>query len=161
MDAQVLWCTNPHNKLEFRSRADLWTTTALLKYVPAPAFGVTGMTHNMCDTIWKNLCWSDQPKQRPDGVSCSAHRWMLVDGFVIRFNEYCTDTVTPSELICGDKSMVHWYGQGGVWINLGLSMYVAIDTKPESGAEIQNSACGKNEIMLRLKVVKSEEDDKT
>ena len=40
-------------------------------------------------------------------------------------------------------------------------MYVAIDRKPESGAEIQNSACGKNEIMLHLKVVKSEEDDKT
>ena len=40
-------------------------------------------------------------------------------------------------------------------------MHVAIDRKPESGAEIQNSACGKNEIMLRLKVVKSEEDDKT
>ena len=84
-----------------------------------------------------------------------------MDRFVIRFNEYFTDTVTPSELICGDKSMVHWYGQGGVWINLGLPMYVAIDRKSESGAEIQNSACGKNQIILRLKVWKSEDDDKT
>ena len=38
-------------------------------------------------------------------------------------------------------------------------MYVAIDRKPESGCEIQNSACGKSGVMLRLKVVKHIESE--
>ena len=32
-------------------------------------------------------------------------------------------------------------------------MNVAIERKPESGCEIQNSACGKSGVMLRLKIV--------
>ena len=37
-------------------------------------------------------------------------------------------------------------------------MYIAIDRKPENGCEIQNSACSKSRVMLRLLVVKGEED---
>ena len=33
-------------------------------------------------------------------------------------------------------------------------MYVAIDRKPESECEIQNSACGRSGIMMRLQIVK-------
>ena len=36
--------------------------------------------------------------------------------------------------------------------------YVAIDRKPENGCEIQDSCCGVSGIMMRLKVVKQEED---
>jgi len=36
-------------------------------------------------------------------------------------------------------------------------MYVAIDSKPENGCEIQNEACGRSGIMLRLSVVTSAE----
>ncbi|KAI2491366.1 Transposase IS4 [Fragilaria crotonensis] len=32
--------------------------------------------------------------------------------------------------------------------------YVAIDRKPENGCEIQNAACGRSGVMLRLKLVK-------
>ena len=38
-------------------------------------------------------------------------------------------------------------------------MYVAIDRKPESGCEIQNSACGRSGIMTRLRIVKHNESE--
>ena len=34
-------------------------------------------------------------------------------------------------------------------------MYVAMDRNPENGAEIQNTACGRSGIMIRLRIVKS------
>ena len=34
-------------------------------------------------------------------------------------------------------------------------MYVAMVRKPENGVEIQNYACGRSGIMMRLRVVKS------
>ena len=34
-------------------------------------------------------------------------------------------------------------------------MYVAIDRKPENGAEIHNSAYGRSGIMIRIRIVKS------
>ena len=47
---------------------------------------------------------------------------------------------------------------GSIWF---LRMYVAMDRKPENGAEIHNSACGRSGIMMRLGIVKyakNEED---
>jgi len=32
-------------------------------------------------------------------------------------------------------------------------MYVAIDSKPENGCEIQDAACGRSRIMLNLSIV--------
>ena len=61
-------------------------------------------------------------------------------------------------MICVDESISRWYGQGGGWINAGLPHYVAIDRKPKNGCEIQDSCCGVSGIMLRLKIVKEEED---
>ena len=55
--------------------------------------------------------------------------------------------------------MSQWYGQGRHWINHGLPMYVAIDRKPENGCEIQNAACGCSGVMIRLKVVKTAEEE--
>ena len=55
--------------------------------------------------------------------------------------------------------MSRWYGQGGHWINHGLPMYVAIDRKPENGCEIQNAACGCSGVMIRLKIVKTAEEE--
>ena len=37
-------------------------------------------------------------------------------------------------------------------------MYIAIDRKPESGCELQNSACRSSGVMLQLLLVKNEED---
>ena len=61
--------------------------------------------------------------------------------------------MTPSDLICVDQSMPRWYGVGGDWMDMGLSHYVARDLKPESGCEIQDAACGRSGIMLRLEIV--------
>ena len=55
--------------------------------------------------------------------------------------------------------MSHWYGQGGHWIHHALPMYVVIDRKPENGCEIQNAACGHSGVMIRLKVVKTTEEE--
>jgi hypothetical protein len=60
----------------------------------------------------------------------------------------------PSDFICVEKSISHWYGQGGHWINCGLPMCVVVDRKPDSGCELQNAVCGHSGVMLRLKVVK-------
>ena len=57
-----------------------------------------------------------------------------------------------------DESISFWCGLWGGWINIGLPMYIAIDHKPENGCKIQNSACGKSGVMLRLLIVKSAED---
>ena len=51
--------------------------------------------------------------------------------------------------------------RGGHWINLGLPMYIAIDRKPENGCEIQNACCGRSGIMMRLKLVKTAEEEAT
>jgi hypothetical protein len=40
---------------------------------------------------------------------------------------------------------------GGHWINHALPIYVPIDRKPEFGCEIQNAACGRWGVMMRLK----------
>ena len=146
-------------RYEFSSRHDLWKTTAIHKYIPAPCFGVTGMYRNRFDELWKCMCWSHQPDDKPDSMSHREYRWMLVDDFVDRFNEYRTNMYTPSSIICVDESILRWYGMGGEWINMGLPIYIAIDRKPEKGAEVQNSADGKSGIMMRWKVVKHDEVD--
>ena len=38
-------------------------------------------------------------------------------------------------------------------------MNVAIDRKPENGCEIQNGACGHSGVMIRLKIVKTAEEE--
>ena len=111
------------------------------------------MSRNRFDTLWANVRWSDQPAVRPDGMLSERYRWMLVDGFVDRINDYRQNFYVPLQDICVDESMSRWYGQGGHWINHGLPMYVAIDRKAENGNEIQNSADGQSGIMLRLKIV--------
>ena len=65
----------------------------------------------------------------------------------------------PSDEIYVDEYMSRWFGQGGHWINHGLPMYVAIDRKPENGCEIQNAACGRSGVMIRLKIVKTAEEE--
>jgi hypothetical protein len=144
-------------RFEFGNRASLWSSTAPSKYVPAPNFGRTGMTRQRFDSLWRYVRFSDQSAIRPDHISSEQHRWMLVDDFVQHFNQHRVDTFIPSERICVDESISRWYGLGGFWINIGLPQYIAIDRKPENGCEIQNSACGDSGVMLRLKLVKTQE----
>jgi hypothetical protein len=141
-------------KFEFSKRATLWQTVANSKYLPAPKFGATGMSRNRFDDLFACIRWSEQPIVRTEETTSEDYRWMLIDGFVRNFNEHRASYFNPSDLICVDESMSRWYGQGGSWINHGLPQYVAINRKPENGCEIQNSACGRSGVMLRLKLVK-------
>ena len=153
----MILCT----RYEFTSRASLWSTTAPSKYVPATGLGKTGMSRTRFDHLWRYMVWSEQSPVRPEGMSHEKHRWMLVDGFVERYNSNRETHFIPSDLICVDESISRWYGQGGHWINHGLPMYVATDRKPKNGCEIQNACCGRSSIMMRLKLVKTAEEEAT
>ena len=142
-------------RFEFSKRSDLWRTAPPNKYIPAPAFGTTGMGRVRFDRLMQCLRFSYQPDVRPEGMSSEAYRWMLVDDFVENFNNYRQTNFVPSSKICVDETVVRWYGMGGDWINMGLPMYVAIDRKPENGAEIQDACCGESGIMCRLKLVET------
>jgi Transposase IS4 len=61
---------------------------------------------------------------------------------------------------CVNESISKWNGLGGNWIDIGLPNCIAIDRKPENGWEIQNTACGRSGIMLRLQLVTTPEDRK-
>jgi hypothetical protein len=87
------------------------------------------------------ICFGDQPTVWPVGMSPEYYIWLQFDDFANNFNE-CqhAKNITSSKLICFDRSISSWYGQGGEWINHGLPMYAAMD-KPENGCKNQNSAC--------------------
>jgi hypothetical protein len=92
-------------------------------------------------------------------MSSEQYCWLLVNGFVEKFNDYKKNYFIPSHTICVDESISRWNGQGGFWINIGLPMYMTIDHKPENGCEIQNAACGNIGVMLQLKLVKMAEEE--
>ena len=144
-------------RFEFGARASLWTDTAYTRFVPPPNLGhTTGMPRNRFDQLWRHIVWSEQPKERPEGVSHEQWRWMLIQDFVDNFNAHREEFFSPSWLLCADESISRWYGLGGNWINIGLPHYVAMDRKPEHGCEIQNCCDAMSGIMLRLKLVKSQ-----
>jgi len=131
--------------------------------MPAPAFGArTGLSRNRFDDLWSNLVFSRQPAGGPaEGAGGTEQfRWALVNDFVEGINQHRAAHVTPRDTLCVNESISKWYGQGGHWISIGLPMYVAIDRKPENRCEIQNSACGRSGIMLRLKIVTTATDHK-
>ena len=119
----------------------------------------TGMTRHRYDDLWKALRWSDQPEERPEGMSSERYRWKLVSDFVDRFNEHRATRFIPSDRIYCDESMSKLYGLGGHWINIGLPMYVAMDRKPVNGCEIQNILCGRSQIMMQIKLVETAEEE--
>lgn len=136
----------------------MWSSVGPSRYVPSPPIlGKTGLPpRNRFDDIYSCLRFSHQPDHRPNNMSSEAYRWMLVDDHVSLYNRCRANRFVPSHEICCDESMSRWYGLGGDWINTGLPHYVAIDRKPENGAEIQNIADGESGIMLlQLAVVKS------
>ena len=143
----------------FGSRASLWSNMTTNKYIPAPSFGLTGMPRKRFDDLWMCIRFSEQPPNRPSDMTSEQYRWRLVDDFVKNFNEHRAQNFFPSDEICIVESMSRWYGQGGHWINHGLPMYVAIDRKPENDCEIQNAACGHSGVMIRLKIVKTAEEE--
>lgn len=143
-------------RFEFGARADMWSTKARSKYLVAPAFGQrTGMPRARFEALWSCLVFSQQTGA--PGDTSEGNRWGLVHDWVKSCNSHRESRVTLSDLICVDESMSKWYGLGGDWINRGLPMFVAIDRKPGNGCEIQNAACGRSGMMMRLHIVTSAE----
>ena len=82
----------------------------------------------------------------------------MIDDFLTLLNGHKMTYFEPSYILTVDESMVRWYGLGGSWMNkLGPPHYIAIDRKPENCCEIQDTACGMSGVMLKLKIVKSED----
>ena len=102
-------------KYEFTSRASLWSRIPLEKYESAPNFGKTGLSRDRFDVIFKNICFSEQPNQRPDNWNSEQFRWACVDDFVNNYNVHRATNCLPSEMLCVDESMIRWIGTGGNW----------------------------------------------
>jgi hypothetical protein len=57
-------------KFKFGNRSSLWSSRAECRYIPAPRFGdTTGMPRHRFDDIWRALTFSEQPPERPHGMS--------------------------------------------------------------------------------------------
>ena len=54
---------------EFGNRASLWSTTEMWKCIPAPRLGDSGMSWDRFDSLWRYVSYSDQPEERPEGMS--------------------------------------------------------------------------------------------
>jgi len=148
-------------RFEFGSRAKMWSTPPPTKLMPAPAFcSRTGMSRNRFDNLWSNLAFIRQPAGGPSTGGTEQFRWALINDFIHAIAQHRVDHGTPGDTLCVDESMSKWYRQGRHWISIGLPMYVAIDRKPENGCEIENTACGRSGIMLRLKMVTTAADHK-
>jgi len=142
-------------RFECGDHSSLWSDQTTCKCMPPPCFGKTGMSRNRFHDMFKCLKWSEQSAERPEDMSHEHCRWCLVQDFVDRVNEHRSTHFCPSDIVCVDESISRWCGLGGSWINTGLPMHVAMDRKPEAGCEMQDSCCGKSQIIMRLKLVKS------
>ena len=146
-------------RFEFTDMKSFWRKTPQWDLIPDPNFGKF-ITRDRFLEIYYSQRYSHQPTTRPSNMSSETYRWMLVDDHVKNFNEHYALNYHPTELLVVDESMSRWYGTGGTWINIGLPMYTAIKRKPDNGCEIQDSCDANTGIMIRLHLVKSENERK-
>lgn len=55
-------------RFELGSRRDLWKTNSDLEFIPPPNFGVTGMSRNRFEDLWREVRRSSHPESRPAGM---------------------------------------------------------------------------------------------
>eukprot|EP00171_Calliarthron_tuberculosum_P006654 IDg6654t1 len=91
-----------------------------------------------------------------NGDDKGMNRWNLMDDFVTDINEYRSELVRSSDLICVDESISNWYGLGGDLIDIYLRTNRAIDRNPGNGCKMKTNACGRRG-MLQLEIVRSSE----
>lgn len=95
-------------RFEFTDRRGLWSTSVKHKYQMAASFGITGLSRDRFDYLWKSIRFSNQPNTRPPMMSSERYRWMLVDDFVSLFNNHRRTLFDPSSILTVDESMVRW-----------------------------------------------------
>lgn len=127
-----------------------------LEYIPVPNFG-SFISRCRFEAINGCIRYSYQYDTLEHHTE-EGWRWMLVEDFISAINDHGSSRVDPSDLLWIDLSISRWYGLGGCWIDVGLPCFIAMDRKPEYGFEIQNTACGRAGFMLKLKLVKSEDE---
>ena len=93
-------------RFEFGDRASLWSTVSQSKYRSATSFVNTGINRHHFDMIWRHVLCIHQPDVQGEGTSHEAHRWNIVEEFVTDFNEYFTQLLSPSDIICADESIL-------------------------------------------------------
>ena len=60
---------------EFTSRASLWSTTSVSKFISAVKLGsMAGMERRWFNDIWSGIQWNDQPNERPEDMSHAEYR---------------------------------------------------------------------------------------
>ena len=62
-------------RLKVKGRRELWATKATYKYRAPANLGHTGMSRHCYEELWKAIRWSDQPEERPEGMSHERYRW--------------------------------------------------------------------------------------
>jgi hypothetical protein len=127
-------------RFKFGKRESIWSSARTSKYIPAPEFGINGITRSRFRELMSAIRFSQQGDDTL--ISSSQHRSSLVQGFVDAINLHRKDRFYHSEMICVDEYISRWYGLGRSLIEVGLHQYVAIDRNSENGCEIQNSTCG-------------------
>jgi hypothetical protein len=93
------------SRFKFGRRSSLWSTSQFSKYYGAPCFGKTRMSRQRFDDLWASIAFSEQPATRPESMSSKQYHWLLVNGFVKKFNDYRKDYFIPSHTICVDESI--------------------------------------------------------
>ena len=97
------------NRIEFSSRRSHWSSQGSRKYLRQPQFGNI-IARTRFEALRKNVTFSF-PADWSD-------RWGLIRDFIVAITDHRSSHVIPSQNICADESMSHWYGLRGGWIEL-------------------------------------------
>ena len=112
------------------------------------------MASNMFDTFWKHISWIHQNLPYSEGMYCSDHCRVLVDGLIEIFNWYIVQMISLSHMVWVDKSIFWWHENVVDYITLGLLIYVAINYNTNNAADIQDTDFGVSVTMIRSNIVK-------
>ena len=94
------------------------------------------MSCNHFDNIWYAVRWSRQPPKQPAGMSLEQYHWMLIDDFVASIvNRHRLSMFMPGNEVKANKTVICWCGDGGVYMNKGLPMYLALERKERQDPE--------------------------
>ena len=143
----------------FGSRASLWSNMTTNKYIPAPSFGLTGMPRKRFNDLWMCIQFSEQPPNRPSDMTSEQYRWRLADDFVKNFNEHRAQKFFHLMKFASTSPCPGGMGKVGIGSTMACQCMLQSTGNRENGCEIQNAACGRSGVMIRLKIVKTAEEE--
>ena len=153
----IILCT----KFEFKSWSSLWSTTAASNMFQLHPLGQQVWVEcalMIFGGIFAGASSLLSVRQKWAQKNFVGGWWTIL--LKASMADHRASTFQPSDVICVDESISRWYGKGDHWINFSLPMYVAMERKPDNWCEIQNSAGGRSGIMMRLKLVKTADENR-